>query len=340
MKAADVPMRRFIASVGDLPRNLPVIAAVSGGCDSIVMLDLLLRAKFDGIVVAHFNHGLRGRDADADAAFVLDFARRHKLPFVLGRGNTRHRAARHRESIEEAARNLRRAFLLRTARKHGAGTIFLGHNAGDAAETLLFHLVRGSGSRGLGSMRPRTSVGGIRLVRPLLGFTRNEIEAFASTHSLDFRQDTSNASREHTRNRLRLDILPLLSQAVGFDSIPALARTADILSAEDEWMNALIAEDASHSTLSTRALAAMPIARQRRVLQAWLSRLTQSPLDFATLERARLMALSSSPPAKTNLPANHHLRRRAGQLFVECSAGKLRCGSKKTMGVHQPSFRT
>lgn len=317
MKAADAPVRRFIASVGDLPRGQPVVAAVSGGCDSIVMLDLLLRTGFGKVVVAHFNHGLRGKDADTDAAFVSDFAKRRRLPFVLGRGNTRRRAARHRESIEEAARNLRRTFLLRTARKHGADTIFLGHHAGDAAETLLFNLVRGSGSRGLGSMRPRTSVGGIQLVRPLLGFTRGDIETFASTHGLDFRQDASNASREHTRNRLRLDVIPFLSHAVGFDPIPALARTAEILSAEDDWMNSLIAEDASHPTLSTRALAAMPIARQRRVLQAWLSRLTQSPLDFATLERARLMALSSSPPAKTNLPANHHLRRRSGQLFVE-----------------------
>ena len=317
-KAAEL-LPRFTAGLADVPRAAPVIAAVSGGCDSVVLLDLLRRANFKNIVVAHLHHGLRGEGADHDAAFVRESAAKQKMIFECGLGDTRARARRKKESPEEAARALRRDFLARVAGKHGAAAVFLAHHAGDTAETLLFHLARGSGLRGLAALRPRAPLDGtgIILVRPMLGFGRGEIERYAAARRLEFCTDETNTSREHTRNRRRHDVVPALAAAVEFDPVPAMARAAEILAAEDDWLESIVAAEASAAVLDTRALAAMPAARQRRLLRAWLRARTGKETDFAMVERARRLAASVSAPAKMNLPGGHHLRRRAGELFVE-----------------------
>ncbi len=310
---------RFAEALADIPRAAPCIAAVSGGLDSVVLLDLLRRARFRRIAVAHFHHGLRGKAADDDSRFVEGLARKHKLAFIAGRGKTRARSGLKRESLEEAARNLRRKFLARAARTHDAGVIFMAHHANDAAETALFNLARGSGLRGLAGLRTVSPLegSGAAIVRPMLGFTRAEIENYALSRRLRFREDESNASRDHTRNRLRHDALPALAAAMGFDPVPPMARAAAILAAEDEWMNGLVADDAARPTLATRTLRAMHPAHQRRLLRAWLRAAAGIEADFATIECARAIALSSGASAKMNLPGALHLRRRAGMIFIE-----------------------
>ena len=317
-KAADL-LPRFLARVRDLPRNVPVIAGVSGGIDSVVLFDLLRRADFRRIIVAHFHHGLRGKEADRDADFVRDLAKETGAMFVPGRGRVRERATSKKESLEESARKLRRAFFARTARKHDAATVFLGHHAGDAAETVLFHLARGGGARGLSGLRERSVLDGkdIALIRPMLGFTRNEIAAYAGRRQLAFREDASNISRAHTRNRLRHDVLPALAESVGFDPVPALARAADLLAAEDEALEESVRMRAGAAQIETRRLRREPVAIQRRWLRAWLRERTGIECDYDTIERARALALGTTAPAKTNLPRGWHLRRRAGKLFVE-----------------------
>jgi tRNA(Ile)-lysidine synthase len=317
-KAADL-LPRFLARVRGVPRSAPVIAGVSGGIDSVALFDLLQRAGFRKLVVAHFHHGLRGKAADRDADFVRKLAADAGAVFAGGRGQTRARAARKKESIEEAARKLRRAFYARTAGKHDAKTVFLGHHAGDAAETVLFHLARGGGSRGLSSLRERagleeTDVG---VVRPLLLFAREEIEAYAKDRRLVYREDETNTSRAHTRNRLRHDALPALAGAVGHDPVPALARAAEILGAEDDLLEELVRARAQAAQIDTARWRRESLALQRRWLRAWLRAQTGGEIDFETVERAREVALSNDQPAKTNLPRGFHLRRRAGKLFVE-----------------------
>ena len=316
-KAADL-LPRFLRRVGAKGKNQSAIVGVSGGVDSVVLLDLLQRAGFTKIVVAHFHHGLRGKEADRDAEFVGKLAQSYALKMALGRGQTRLRAARQKESIEEAGRELRRAFFLRTAKKHGAKIVFLGHHAGDAAETMLFHLARGGGRRGLASLRGEAKFAdGITIVRPLVGFTRAEIEAYAKGRKLRWREDKSNRSAEFTRNRLRHDVFPALARAVRHDPVPVMARAGEILAAEDEWMESLVAGEARPTQLDVRALRRKPVAHQRRLLRAWLRQRIAKDIDFETIERAREVALSDDQPAKTNLPDGHHLRRRAGKLFVE-----------------------
>jgi tRNA(Ile)-lysidine synthase len=316
-KAADL-LPRFVRRVGANDKKAPAIVGVSGGVDSVVLLDLLQRAGFAKVFVAHFHHGLRGKDADRDVEFVREWAKNSDAEFVLGRGKTRARAKLTKASIEEAARALRREFFALAAMKHGATVVFLAHHAGDAAETMLFHLARGGGRRGLGSLRAEADlVEGIVIIRPLLSFTREEIEKYAKARKLRWREDKSNRSDEFTRNRVRHGVLPALELAVGHDPVPVMARAGEILAAEDEWMESLVADDARAAQLDVRALRGKPVAHQRRLLRAWLRAHTGNEVDFETIERAREVALSNEKPAKTNLPRGHHLRRRAGKLFVE-----------------------
>ena len=316
-KAADL-LPRFLRCVEARKKKQPALVGVSGGVDSVVLLDLLQRTGLGQLVVAHFHHGLRGKDADRDAEFVGKLAESSGAKFALGRGQTRLRAARQKESIEEAGRELRRAFFMRTAKKHGAKIVFLAHHAGDAAETMLFHLTRGGGRRGLGSLRTESELAkGVVIIRPLLAFTRAEIEAYAKARKLTWREDKSNRSREFTRNRLRHAVFPALARAVGHDPVPVMARSGEILAAEDEWMESLVASEARPTQLDVRALRRKPVAHQRRLLRAWLRQRIAKGIDYETIERAREVALSDDQPAKTNLPGGHHLRRRAGKLFVE-----------------------
>lgn len=319
MKPAADLLPRFLRRMAGRPGEKPVVVGVSGGVDSVVLLDLLQRAGFRQLVVAHFHHGLRGKDADRDADFVRGLAAAAGVAFQPGRGNTRTRAARNGESVEEAARHLRRAFFARAAAKHGAAAVYLAHQANDAAETMLFHLARGSGRRGLGSLRDEAPLekSTARIIRPLLGFTREEITAYARGRKLAWREDKSNASREFTRNRLRRDVLPALARAVGHDPVPAMARAAEILAAEEEWLDEMVAGAARGKQLDVLVLRGKPVAHQRRLLRAWLGARAGDGVDFEMIEAARAMALHYDKPAKINLPRGQHLRRRAGKLFVE-----------------------
>lgn len=317
-KAADL-LPRFVRRLGAQPKDKPVLVGVSGGCDSVVLFDLLQRAGFEQLIVAHMHHGLRGKEADRDERFVRELANAAEMKFVCARAKAAARAARDKESIEEAARKLRRAFFARAAKKHKAKTIFLAHHANDAAETMLFHLARGSGRRGLGSLREEAPLENSTavIVRPLIGFARKEIETYAHERKLSYREDKSNASRDFTRNRLRHDVMPLLAKAVGHDPVPSMARAAEIMASEEEWLNGLVAAEARAAQLDVRALQRMHVAQQRRLLRAWLRSHIGDETDFETVERARELALSNDKPAKMNLPRSHHLRRRAGKLFIE-----------------------
>ena len=194
-------------------RGRPALCAVSGGLDSMCLLDLLARwcrEREAGLAAAHFNHHLRGAESDRDEAFVRDWCAAHDIPFVSGSGDVRGLAEREGLSLEEAARNLRYAFLRREAEKLGQHIrIYTAHHADDNAETILFNLIRGTGAAGLAGMAYQQD----GICRPLLDVTRAELAAYAAAHGIPHVEDSTNADPDAAaRNFLRLEVLPRLKQ--------------------------------------------------------------------------------------------------------------------------------
>ncbi len=271
-----------------LRRGDTVVVAVSGGGDSVVLLDLLHRwAAAEGwrLAVAHFHHGLRGREADADAAWVRRLARRLKLPCHVGRGDVRALARARGLSLEAAARQARHAFLAATARAIGAPKIALAHHADDQVETFLLRALRGSGSEGLAGMKwkaPSPADPALTLIRPLLDESRAALRAYARQAGLTFREDSSNRHTAQTRNLLRRRVVPWLRRVQ-----PALnevlPRTMTLLGEEAECLLELAAR-----WLKRRRppFAALHPALQRRVVQLQVRRLGVEP-DCALIESLR-----------------------------------------------------
>ena len=203
------------------------LIAVSGGVDSMVLLHALAELAPGHrwqLTVAHFNHQLRGRAAEADEKFVARAAKKLGLGFVAERGEVRAFAAAQKISVEMAARHLRHQFLARTAEKLGARHVFLAHHADDQVELFFLRLLRGAGTQGLGGMEwsaPSPAGGGLVLLRPLLGETKAALVEFARARKIKFREDASNRSLDIPRNRVRQKLLPLLRR----DFAPALSRT-------------------------------------------------------------------------------------------------------------------
>jgi tRNA(Ile)-lysidine synthase len=209
-------LNRFQRYLRDECKILPgasLIAAVSGGADSLCLLELLVASGFQPIV-AHFNHHLRP-DAQADADFVAQQASKLGCRFVYGEDKVAELARSERLSIEAAARQARYKFLFAAAQAAGAEALVTGHNADDQVETVLLHFLRGSGLDGLNGMAARSRLpqfsADIDLVRPLLGFWRNEIDAFCKEKNLLPRQDQTNTDQTYLRNRLRHELIPLLA---------------------------------------------------------------------------------------------------------------------------------
>ena len=193
-----------------------VLVAVSGGCDSVVLLRLLHElcpAQRWRLEVAHFNHRLRGAEADSDEAWVRELAGRLALPCHPGRGDVRGFAEEQGISIEMAARELRHQFLAKTAREREIRTVALGHHADDQIETFFLRLLRGTSGEGAAGMHwfsPSPADQAIDLVRPLLDCAREDLRQAAQTAGWTWREDATNATGDALRNRLRHELLPLL----------------------------------------------------------------------------------------------------------------------------------
>ncbi len=207
--------------------GMHVLAAVSGGPDSVALLDLLLALDVR-VSVAHVHHGLRVEAAE-DAAFVTGLAKRSGVPFVLQRVDVPARLAATGESVETAARALRYDALQDAVREAGADRIATGHTADDQAETVLMRLLRGTGISGLAGIPPRRE----NIVRPLLPIRRADILAYLHARELDYRTDATNASLDFTRNRLRHELLPALEANYSPQFRRQLAHLAVLARQED-----------------------------------------------------------------------------------------------------------
>jgi tRNA(Ile)-lysidine synthase len=206
-----------------------VIVAVSGGVDSMVLLDLLAREEDIAVVVAHFNHRLRGPEAEADEALVAERARQYGFPFHAGGADTAGEARTQGRGVQEVARDLRYLFLRELRASIGADRVATAHHADDNAETILLNFLRGSGVLGLAGIPVHRQEDGI--IRPLLFARREEIEQYARQDGIPFRTDSSNASDAYTRNVLRHRVFPLLRELMGTSVVDTVNRSGEHLRA-------------------------------------------------------------------------------------------------------------
>lgn len=239
-----------------LPRQGLILCAVSGGADSVYLLLRLAEMGYR-VAAAHYNHGLRGAEADRDEAFVRGLCRRMGVSAVTGRGDVAALAVRERLGVEEAARKARYAFLERTADELGAAVIATAHTADDNAETVLLHLARGTGLRGLGGIPPRRG----RIVRPMLDVTRAEVERYLRERGAAWVEDSTNADDDYARNRLRHGAVPAL-ESVNPAFPAAVSRMAALVREDEAFLSGLaeafLREHGDDKSVDAAALAAQP----------------------------------------------------------------------------------
>lgn len=308
-------VRRFLARHGVAG---PGVVAVSGGPDSVALLRALLAAGVPGPVVAHFNHQLRGAEGDGDEAFVRDLAGRLGLDCRVVSRDLRAEVAASGENLEAAGRRLRYAWLKETAEACGANWIGTGHTADDQAETVLHRLIRGTGIQGLRGIAAAKPAGDtVRVVRPLLAVNRGDVLAFLAALGQDYRTDSSNADPRFTRNRIRHELLPLLS-TFNPEVVAVLGRLAgqadevfDHLRADALGLVAAAERPRAGDVLvfDAAVLAAAPPHRAREALRLVWDRegWPASGMTFAHWDRLAAIARGEHPAA--DFPAGVHARR-------------------------------
>lgn len=329
---------------GLLPRGSTVLCAVSGGADSVYLLHrlALLRAPFAcdfTLVAAHYNHHLRGAESDRDEAFVRQFveglvptgsvhnwcwdhqeAPEPPVRLIVGGGDVGLEAKRRKKGIEETAREMRYAFLYEAARAVGADVIATAHTADDNLETILLHLVRGSGLQGLTGIPPRQGM----LVRPLLATTRREIEDYLRLYSIPHIEDSSNADEAYSRNRMRQQVVPLLE---GFN--PALRENSvdmiRYLRADNDYLNARASELAHQAqvteevvTIDAASIARAPDPLAVRAVRGLLAMTAGGATDCtaAHLEAVVRLCREDDPSAEAHLPGGVTARRVYEKLLL------------------------
>lgn len=314
----EIPDVPWLAAASKRKRHL---VAVSGGADSVALLHLLADSGFRDLVVCHLDHGLRGRASTGDARFVEKLATSLGFPCESGKADVRVLAGELGVSGETAGRMARHAFFAACARDWRCPRILLAHHADDRAETVLWNLLRGShGAKGMRENQSLT-VGGrkLELIRPLLDVRRETLRSWLLAGKRRWREDATNAEDIATRNRLRNEAFPLLSDITGRDIAPALCRAAE--SGEDEEAIARWALETARVTdpagrLHVPVLKTLPPALQRAALFHFLKEHEVPDLGREALERARALLDPANGPAIT-LAGGRRLRRKEGRIFLD-----------------------
>lgn len=304
------------------PRERSYLVGVSGGLDSMTLWRSLRDAGYGELVIVHVDHGLRGSESEADAAFVAEAAKGSGTACEIRRVDVGAFAADEGLSIETASRELRYRAFAAVAVERGIPRVILAHHADDRVETVLMNLFRGSGSRGLVGMEAesRRPVGGIELslIRPWLGVSRARILARAESLGIPWREDHSNASDFALRNRVRRRLLPEIEAVFGRDPRPAILRAAALAELDEAWIAERLGPLPRRGEgLDVKALRASPESQRNRLLLAWLRESGVPDCGFEEVRRAAAVLMTSARPARSSLPGGHWVRRREGVLFIE-----------------------
>lgn len=278
-----------------------VICAVSGGADSMALLwaMYLLKEKLDiCLEAAHFNHHLRGEESDRDENFVREFCHRYDIPLTVGEGTV----IPGKKGLEAAARDARYAFLRRLP-----GKIATAHTADDNAETVLMHMVRGTGLKGLGGIAPVSG----NVIRPMLTCTRQDVEDFCAEWCLHYITDSSNEGDDFLRNRLRHHVMPLLKQ-----ENPRFAANASAMALRLRQDEACLTELSQLSKMDVEVLRAMHPALRSRCLEGFLKHSGVREPEAAHITQAESLVFSPKPSAFARFPGGVVIGRNYGLLTV------------------------
>jgi tRNA(Ile)-lysidine synthase len=286
-------VNKTIERFGMLKPGDRVVVAVSGGPDSVCLLSVLqaLAKNLDlALHIAHLDHMFRGKESANEALFVADLANKSGIPSTIEKTDVPAFCRERGLSSQEGARRARYGFLQRIAQKIGAARIATGHTADDQAETFLMRLIRGAGVAGLSAIPPVRE----NIIRPLIEVTRNEVQEYVKENSLIFVTDPSNTSPVYTRNRIRLDILPVLKR---FNPriIETLSSEAALLRDEDEAMEACLATFSPGVIIREEAGVILNREKFNALPQAFKRRLLRKAVDLAVTEPSGLSSPETRP---------------------------------------------
>ena len=293
---------RTIRQYGMISPGDTVICAVSGGADSVALLFALylLKDKLGfSLEAAHFNHHLRGEESNRDAEFVKDLCDRYDIPLHLGEGNVKPG----KKGLEAAARDARYAFL-----KSLSGKIATAHTADDNAETVLLHLVRGTGLKGLGAIAPVNGT----VIRPMLAVTREDVEHFNEEWCLSHIEDSSNETDAFLRNRLRHHVMPLLKK-----ENPKLAENLSEMALRLREDEDFLSRQSNFGTLpAVEMLKTLHPAQRSRCLEVFLKENGVKEPEQSHIAQAEALVFSDRPSAKASFPGGVTITRRYDRLEV------------------------
>lgn len=285
-----------------LQKSSAIIAAVSGGSDSMAMLHWLHEARQQIpflLVACHVHHGIRGKSADRDAAIVEKFSHHYKIDFELVYVNVMQDRELYKESVETVARRLRYEALQQVADRYGTCTIITAHHQQDQVETVLFHLLRGTGVSGLRGMPQKRSLGRHQIFRPFLSLSRQDLREYITAHGIPFAEDETNQDRTYRRNRIRHELLPYLRENYNPQVDDAILRLVEVSAQEDEyllevaqtWIEQNVTLRTESVTCSLSSFSGLARALQRRCIKLLLEYLEPSvSWGFSQVEDIRLLA--------------------------------------------------
>ena len=296
----------------------PVIVGVSGGVDSLCLLDVLVKTGFQ-VVVAHFNHSIRPEAKD-EAFFVHRIGTSLGVPVVQGEGSVPEHANKNHISLEESARRLRYRFLFNTGMTLEAQAVAVAHNADDQVETILMHLLRGTGLNGLIGMSyhslPNPWSDSIPLVRPFLHVWREDIEIYAKEHKLEPVEDRTNLDRRYLRNQIRHEFIPMMNEInPGFKQ--RLWNTADLIKADQAilksltdqvWQRVVVDRGDQFVSLNLQLLIQQPCGIQRRLILKAAKWILQNPQDIDYNFMDRVISFYTNPSRSREVDIGRGLR--------------------------------
>lgn len=319
-------VKKTIAKYNLLEKGEGVIIAHSGGPDSTALLIILAeiaRAMDLTLIIAHFNHGLRGRASDADERFSRNLAKKMGLSFSTGKMNGK--STKKGVSPEDFYRRQRYDFLEKVAKDYHAQKIAVGHNMNDQAETVLLNILRGSGLEGLKGFLPKRDG---RIIRPLMEISRQEIILFLKERGIAYRKDKTNENDVYVRNRVRSELIPYLTENYNPQMEANLAQMAEILRNEDEFIRQHLAKALqSPAVIKNKNQVSLNIHRVKKMLPAMRWRLFKTILEDLSPEHngisfAHIMSLEDLTEKNTSgrkvvLPMKIEARREYDHLIVE-----------------------